>query len=77
MGYQFQWLTPFTVPELTRHKAVIDIPRCKILEFQDTDEMCLLGCQSTYPMWVAEQFKVSMKWNRQGNSCTGVLTPLS
>jgi hypothetical protein len=77
MGYQFQWLTPFTVPELSRHKAVLDIPRCKILDFPDTDEMCLLGCQSTYPMWVAEQFKVSMKWNRQGNSCTGILTPLS
>jgi hypothetical protein len=76
MGYQFQWLTPFSVPELTRHRAVLDIPRCKILDFPDTDDMCLLGCQSTYPMWVAEQFKVSMKWNRQGNSCTGILAPL-
>ena len=76
MGYQFQWITPFSVPELTQHKAVLDIPRCKILDFPDTDEMCLLGCQSTYPIWVAEQFKVSMKWNRQGNSCTGSLTPL-
>jgi hypothetical protein len=77
MGYQFQWITPFSVPELTRHGAVLDIPRCKILDFPDTDDMCLLGCQSTYPMWMAEQFKVSMKWNRQGNSCTGILTPLS
>ncbi len=77
MGYQFQWITPFSVPELTRHRAVLDIPRCKILDFSDTDDMCLLGCQSTYPMWMAEQFKVRMKWNRQGNSCTGILTPLS
>jgi hypothetical protein len=76
MGYQFQWITPFSVPELTQNKAVLDIPRCKILDFPDTEDMCLLGCQSTYPMWVAEQFKVSMKWNRQGNSCTGSLTPL-
>jgi hypothetical protein len=76
MGYQFQWITPFSVPELTRHKAVFDIPRCKILDFPDTDEICLLGCQSTYPMWMAEQFKVSMKWDRQGNSCTGSLAPL-
>jgi hypothetical protein len=76
MAHQFQWLTPFSVPELTRNKAVLDIPRCKILDFPDTDDMCLLGCQSTYPMWVAEQFKVSMKWNRQGNSCTGTLAPL-
>ena len=76
MGYQFQWITPFSVPELTQHKAVLDIPRCKILDFPDTEDMCLLGCQSTYPMWVAEQFKVSMKWSRQGNSCTGSLAPL-
>ena len=76
MGYQFQWLTPFSMPELTWDKAVLDVPRCKILDFPDTEDMCLIGCQSTYPMWVAEQFKVSMKWNRQGNSCTGILTPL-
>lgn len=76
MGYQFQWLTPFSMPELNRDKAVLDVPRCKILDFPDTEDMCLIGCQSTYPMWVAEQFKVSMKWNRQGNSCTGILTPL-
>jgi hypothetical protein len=76
MGYQFQWLTPFSVPELTRKRAVFDIPRCKILDFPDTDDVCFVGCQSTYPMWMAEQFKVSMKWNRIGNSCKGTLTPL-
>ena len=76
MGYQLQWLTPFTMPELTQSKAVLDIPRCKILDFPDTDDICFVGCQSTYPMWVAEQFKVDMKFNRQGNSCTGILAPL-
>lgn len=76
MGYKFQWLTPFSMPELTRHRAVLDVPRCKILDFPDTDDICLIGCQSVYPIWMAEQFKVSMKWNRQGNSCTGILSPL-
>jgi hypothetical protein len=76
MGYQLQWLTPFSVPELTRHKAVLNIPRCKILDFPDTEDICLVGCQSTYPKWVAEQFKVEMKFNRQGKSCTGTLAPL-
>jgi hypothetical protein len=76
MGYQLQWLTPFTMPELTQNKAVLDIPHCKILDFPDTDDICLVGCQSTYPMWVAEQFKVDMKFNRQGNSCMGILAPL-
>jgi hypothetical protein len=77
MGYQFQWITPFSMPELTRDKAVLDVPRCKILDFLDTEDMCLIGCQRTYPMWMAEQFQISMKWNRQENSCTGILTPLS
>jgi hypothetical protein len=76
MGYQFQWLTPFSMPELTNQKAVLNIPRCKILDFPDTEDICIIGCQKTYPKWVAEQFKVSMKWNRQGNSCIGTLAPL-
>ena len=37
MGYQLQWLTPFSIPELNRNKLVLDIPRCKILDFPDTD----------------------------------------
>jgi hypothetical protein len=76
MAYQLQLLTPYSVPELTHTKAVLDIPRCKILDFPNTEDICLVGCQSTYPKWVAEQFKVEMKFNRQGNSCTGTLAPL-
>jgi hypothetical protein len=76
MAYQLQWLTPYSVPEITHTKAVLDIPRCKILDFPDTEDICFVGCQSTYPKWVAEQFKVEMKFNRQGNSCTGTLAPL-
>ena len=75
MMYQFQWLSPFTVPELTRHRTVFNIPRCKVLDYPDTEDICLVGCQSTYPIWVAEQFMVEMKFNRQGNSCIGTLTP--
>jgi hypothetical protein len=77
MAYQLQWLTPFSVPELTRHKVVFNIPRCKILDFRGTEDICSVGCQSTYPMWVAEQFMVDMKCNRQGNSCTITFTPLA
>ena len=75
MGYQLQWLTPFSVPELTRHKAVINMPRCKILDFPDTEDICRVGCSSTYPIWMNEQFMVDMKCNRQGNSCTITLAP--
>jgi hypothetical protein len=76
MAYQLQWLSPFSVSELTKNRAVLNIPHCKILDFPETEDFCLVACQRTYPMWVAEQFKVSMKMNRQGNSCTGILAPL-
>jgi hypothetical protein len=76
MAYQLQWLFPFTVSELTRHRAVVNIPRCKVLDYPDTEDICLIGCQSTYPMWLAEQFMVAMKFDRQGNSCTLTVTPL-
>ena len=76
MGYQLQWLSPFSVPELTRQRTVFSVPRCKILDYPDTEDLCLLGCQGTYPIWIAEQFMVELKWNRQGNSCTGTLAPI-
>jgi len=76
MAYQLQWLSPGSMQELTQTKAVFDIPRCKILDFPDTEDLCFVGCQSTYPKWVAEQFKVEMKFNRQGNNCTCTLAPL-
>lgn len=76
MAYQLQWLTPFSIHELIRDKLVLDIPRCKILDFPDTDDLCFIGCQSSYPMWVAEQFKVRMEFVRRGNSCTCTVMPL-
>lgn len=75
-AYQLQWITPFSVPEMTQSKAVFNIPHCKILDFKDPDDICLIGCQRIYPAWAAEQFKVNMKFERQGNDCTCQLTPL-
>jgi hypothetical protein len=75
-AYQLQWITPFSVSELNRDRAVIDIPRCKVLDFQDSEDICRIGCQSIYPMWVAEQFKVRMEFAPQGHSCTCTVTRL-
>jgi hypothetical protein len=75
-SFQLQWITPFSVSELTKDRAVFKIPRCKILDFQDTEDVCFIGCQSIYPIWVAEQFKVRMEFERQDNSCTCTVTPL-
>ena len=76
MASQFQVFTPLPVSEMTRQRAVFKIPRCKILDFKGGESSCLIGCQSIFPMWLAEQLKVRMKTERQVNSCTVTLTPL-
>jgi hypothetical protein len=76
MAYQMQWLTPLSLVELTRNRAVYDIPRCKVLDFPDAEDICLIDCQGAYPMWLAEQFKVGLKFERQGKDCTATLTHL-
>lgn len=76
-AYQLQWLTPFSVKELNQHQAVYDIPRCKIVGYPGSKDLCQIGCQSIYPRWAAEQFKVRMKFDPQGHSCTCHLTPLN
>ncbi|MCX6000596.1 MAG: hypothetical protein NTU41_13705 [Chloroflexi bacterium] len=76
MAYQMQWIAPMSVSELTGSKAVLNIPRCKILDFPDVEDICLVGCQSTNPLWIAEQFKAKMAFERQGHSCTCTVAPL-
>jgi len=43
MAYQFQWITPSSLVELTRDTAVFEIPRCKILDYTDIEDVCLTG----------------------------------
>jgi hypothetical protein len=76
-AHQLQWITPFAVPELNAHRAVFDIPQCKVLDFEDTEDICQIGCQGIYPIWVAEQFKVKMAFDREGNRCTCAITRFS
>ena len=68
MAYQLQWITPFSITELTRNKAVIDAPHCKILDFPDVDNICRISCQSVYPVWMSEHLNLRMEVNRQGDS---------
>lgn len=76
MAYQMQFLGPYSVSELTGRRLVISLPHCKILNYQGGDDACLVGCQTIYPIWMHEQFKVKMMPDRQGESCTLTLTPL-
>ncbi len=75
-AYQLQWITPGSMSDLTQHKAVFNIPRCKILDYQGIDDLCHIGCQSIYPKWFAEQFKVRTKFDpKEDKSCVCILTP--
>lgn len=75
-AYEFQWLTPYSVDELSRQREVMTIPHCKILDYPNTEDVCLFGCQREYPLWMAEQLKAKMEFDRQGSSCTATITPL-
>ena len=75
-AYDLQYLTPYSVDESTRERGVMSVPRCKVLDYPNTEDVCLVGCQQVYPRWLAEQLKVKMAFDRQGNSCTVTVTPL-
>ena len=74
--YEIQWFTTFSLIELSPDTACIEIDNCKILDFPDTEDLCLIGCQISYPKWVANQLKVVMKYNRQNAGCICTLTPM-
>lgn len=76
-AYEMQYLTDYSVDELNRHRAVMNVPRCKILDYPDTEDVCLVGCQREWPQWMAEQLHVKMETDRRGNSCTITLSPSS
>ena len=75
-AYNLQWITPFSTDEITGGRATYSIPGCKVLDYPETDDVCAVACQRVYPRWFAEQFGVEMKFDRQGNNCTCILTPL-
>ena len=75
-AYEMQYLTPYTVDELSRQKTVMNVPHCKILDYPDTEDVCAVGCQREYPQWLAEQLHVKMETERKGKSCTITLSPL-
>jgi hypothetical protein len=76
LSYQLQWISPFLVTELSSERLVLNMPKCQIKNYPNTEDLCNIGCQSIYPMWLAEQFKVEMKANRKWNSCTLTFSPL-
>lgn len=76
-AHRLQWITPYSVSEISPGKAVFDIPHCKVLDHPQPDDLCQIGCQRVYPRWVARQFKVRMEFEPQGHRCRCTVTPLS
>jgi hypothetical protein len=76
MVYQLQWLGAYEVSEMSKTTLVLNIPHCDILDYPNSEDVCLIGCQRIYPLWVAEQLKADMRFNHQGKSCQMTLTPI-
>jgi hypothetical protein len=76
LAYDFQWLTPYSIEKPNKHEMVMHIPHCRLLDFPDSERLCLYGCRHAYPQWLAEQLKVKMEPRRQGTSCTIRFNPL-
>jgi hypothetical protein len=76
LSYQLQWISPFLVTELSWDRLVLNMPQCQIKNYPNTEDLCNIGCQNIYPMWLAEQFKVEMKANPKSNSCSLTISPL-
>lgn len=76
IAYNLQWTTPFTVPELSRNRMVMDVPHCKVLDYPGADDICVIACQKIYGLWFAEQFGLELKTERKDSSCVMTVSPL-
>jgi len=76
MSYELQWLTPYVVTECSPQKLVLEIDSCKILKYDDTEDVCR-SCRQVYPLWVVNQYMADMSFERSGHHCTCTLRPLN
>ena len=74
LSYQLQWITPYTVKKREEGRVVFDIPRCKVLDYPGTQDICQVGCQRVTAAWVAELFKVRLEFVVDGHACTSTAT---
>lgn len=76
MAYKLQWLTDYSVSDLSGDRVVMEIPHCKVLDYPGGEGSCAIGCQRIYEIWLAEQFGLEMKTRRKGFSCTLSIAPM-
>lgn len=70
MTREMQWITPSYIKEISDSMAIIEVPHCKVKEYEGTEDFCAVGCQQVYPRWILEQFQLSMKFLVHGSGCT-------
>jgi hypothetical protein len=75
MSYQLQVFTPFTVPELSGNRLVLDAHPCKVADQTNSGAICTVGCQQIYRPALEKSFGVRLAFNPQGKNCTITLTP--
>lgn len=76
-AYLLQWLTPFSVVQLSNKEFIAQITHCKILDYTGHEDVCQIGCQQIYPEWLRQQFKVAMSYQRKDHACTCLMKPLN
>jgi hypothetical protein len=77
LAYQLQFLTPYSVPELTGHRMIMDIPNCKFLEVEGCNAGCEVMCQKIFPLMLEKQFKIKNAYERkEGKRCIATFTPI-
>jgi hypothetical protein len=69
-AYSFQVFTPYTVPEFTQDRMVLDIAHCKFLDVEGCYDPCRVACQKIVPLWMEEQFKVKTTMGPSDKSLT-------
>jgi hypothetical protein len=76
LAYQVQAITPLHLTQLSGSQMVVEIPRCKVLDYPNSEDACRLGCQRADPAWFADQFKVDARFERRDHSCTCTVIPI-
>ncbi len=76
LAYELQWMTPYQVTELSERKLCVDVPSCKVVQYAGGEDACYF-CQTVYPRWAAEQFRLDMAFDRQGQHCSLSVIPLA
>jgi len=72
-----QWMNPSFIRELDGDRAVIEIPRCKFIEEENTDDICIIGCQGIHAKANAVTFSLDTKYRVNGKACTAEITRIT